>query len=153
MEAYTVNDEEAVKSGKVDAGNIHDGTDILGYRISAGSRQPSAAACRALLGKLDKVVADCNREMKAAAMGNSNSHLNRYHQSLVLMHEIIWGWSQAFRYTTAVHVFESLDRQIDKRIAALNQTAREIVGLSPPHVRRRVIGVHLLADTQSNPLL
>src|SRR5262249_3504181 len=66
MEAYDLNDRYARRMGKVDAGNIYNGTDVLGYRISGTSRQPSAAACRSLLSKLDSVVADGSRAMNAA---------------------------------------------------------------------------------------
>jgi hypothetical protein len=153
MDVYAPNDEKARKEGKVDAGNIHDGTDVLGYRISAGSRQPSAAAQRTLLLKLDKVVVDAKREMRHAAGGiSSPSHLNRYHQSMVMLHKIAWGWSQSFRHTTARHVFEVLDDQIDRRIAELRIYAFTLTKGAASAVRRRVAGTHLLADTKFHPL-
>jgi hypothetical protein len=49
-------------------------------------------------------------------------------------------------------VFEQLDKEIDMRIAILQAEARR---LAPPGnicARRRVSGVHLLADTQVQPL-
>src|SRR5207244_4090746 len=56
MNVYDLTDTKAHREGKVDSGNIHDGTDFLGYRISATSRQPCEAACKKLLGKLETVV-------------------------------------------------------------------------------------------------
>ncbi len=108
MQAYDLNDEQAARSGKVDAGNIYSGTDVLGYRISGTSRQPCAAACRALLAKLDQVVTDAKKEMKIAAAGVPSPGGRRYHRASVLMHDIVWGWSQAFRHATAGHAFEKL---------------------------------------------
>lgn len=56
MDVYEPSDAKARKEGKVDSGNIHNGTDVLGYRISGHSRQPCAAATHKFLKKLDKVV-------------------------------------------------------------------------------------------------
>jgi len=152
MDVYDESDALARKSGKFDAGNIYDGTDVLGYRISGTSRQPCAAARKAFLDKLDAVVAKGKREMKAAANGLSSSHVARYHQSMVKLHNVIWGWSQSFRNTTAVHVFESLDRQIDERIAELHNEALRLIDSGSIGTRRRVLGIHLLGDTQLEPL-
>jgi RNA-directed DNA polymerase len=153
MDVYPPSDEKALKDGKVDAGNIHNGNDVLGYRISAGSRQPCAAAQRTLLLKLDKVVLDAKREMKLAADGKpSSSHLHCYHQSMVMLHKIAWGWSQSFRHTTARHVFEALDDQIDRRIAELRTYAFAVTKGATSNVRRRVAGTHLLVDTEIHPL-
>jgi RNA-directed DNA polymerase len=153
MDVYAPSDAKALKDGKVGAGNIHDGANVLGYRISAGSRQPCDAAQRTLLLKLDKVVADAKKEMKLAAAGTASpSHLHRYHQSMVMLHKIAWGWSQSFRHTTARHVFEALDDQIDRRIAELRNHAFALTKGSASAVRRRVAGMHLLADTKFHPL-
>lgn len=152
MDVYALNNTKARKDGKVDGGNIHDGTDFLGYRISATSLQPCTAACKKFLGKLDKVVKNSRREMKAAAEGNSCSHNARYHQSMVQLHKIVWGWSQSFRHTTAKHVFNQIDKEIDKRISALQE---EVGWLNPSNdakTRRRISGIHLLEDTADYPL-
>jgi hypothetical protein len=66
MDIYEPSDDDALEKGKVDAGNIHNGTDILGYRVSGHSRQPSAQSCEKLLKKLDQVVADAKREMSVS---------------------------------------------------------------------------------------
>ena len=98
------------------------------------------------------VVKDAKREMKAAADGTSCSHNARYHQSMVLLHKIVWGWSQSFRHTTAKHVLEQIDKEIDKRIETLHEIARCLIPNGDIKTRRRVSGVHLLADTAEYPL-
>jgi RNA-directed DNA polymerase len=152
MDVYDLDDTKACRAGKVDAGTLHEGTNVLGYRISGRSRQPCPAACKNFLQKIDQVVTDAKREMAAAAHGTSSSHLHRYHQSMVMVHKITWGWSQSFCHTTAGHVFESLDRQIDIRIEALQREARNLAKSGSADVRRRVMGVHLLKDTRPRPL-
>ena len=151
MDVYDLADARARAKGKVDSGNIHDGTDVLGYRISGLSRQPCASACDRFLEKLKFLAATAKRSMHEAVLKTSNSHRHRYHQSMVLFHDTIWGWSQAFCHTTAKHVFEALDMKID---AMLRDLQREAKRLAPPgdmRSRRRVAGIHcLLHDRPSS---
>ena len=74
------------------------------------------------------------------------AHLSRYHQSMVQLHKIVWGWSQSFRHTTAKQIFERLDKDIDKRIVALNAEANRLIPAGDAATGRRVMGLHLLAD-------
>ncbi|MGY3427968.1 MULTISPECIES: reverse transcriptase domain-containing protein [unclassified Bradyrhizobium] len=152
MDVYDLTDVPARRAGKVDDGNIHDGTDVLGYRISAASRQPCSAATAAFLGKCDKLVNEAKSEMRRAAAGKSASHVLRYHQAMVMLHKTIWGWSQAFRHTTATQVFRALDQEIERRIHELRKFAYVVTQGASDEVRRRVMGVHLLSDTASAPL-
>jgi len=71
---------------------------------------------------------------------------------MVKLHKIIWGWSQSFRHTTAKHVFEQLDKEIDKRIETLEKNMLRKVPTGDPVTRRRVTGVHVLADTTEHAL-
>ena len=152
MDVYEVGDSKARHAGKVDHGNIHDGTDFLGYRVSGRSREPCKAARTKFLAKLNKVVEDAKREMKAACKGSSTSHRYRYHQSMVELHKIVWGWSQAFRHTTAKHVFQQLDKEIDHRISRLQTEARQLTPTRDAGTHRRVMGIHLLAETEEQSL-
>jgi RNA-directed DNA polymerase len=147
MNAYELTDDDALAKGKVDSGNIFNGTDILGYRISGGSLQPSEASRKRLLKKLDTVVADAERQMRASIDCAPASHSLRYHQAVIALHEIIWGWSQSFKYTTALHTFQSLDIEIEKRLTRLKHIAFRLSGSGSFVVKRRVAGIHLLADT------
>ena len=152
MDVYDTEDADAHGAGKVDRGNIHNGTDFLGYRISGHSREPCNAARKKFLAKLDAVVDDAQREMKAAAEGTSESHRLRFHQSMVEIHKIVWGWSQSFRHTTNTQVFEQLDTEINRRIHKLQSEARRLIPMDDPVIRRRVMGVHLLGETQVQSL-
>jgi RNA-directed DNA polymerase len=131
----------------VHAGNISDGTDILGYRVSGRSWQPNRASCAKLLAKLDKIVDDAKRTMKASTEGPPAAHSLRYHQAVVALHETIWGWSQSFKYTTAQHAFAGLDLDIEKRVAALRRAVHEPGAEGDYKLKRRIGGIHLLADT------
>jgi hypothetical protein len=147
MDVYELTDEDALLSGKVDAGNIFNGTDILGYKVSGHSRQPSSASCEKFLAKLDRVVSESKSAMQSAVAGTAASHTMRYHPAMVALHEIIWGWSQSFKYTTAKQVFEKLDVEIEKRTATLHQAALKLSSNGDYKLTRRVMGPHLLADT------
>lgn len=152
MDVYDVNDVQARRDDKVDNGNIYDGTNVLGYRVSGMSLQPSAEAHKNFLKKLDKVVDDAKRAMAVAPSGDPSSYKARYHQSMVQLHKIVWGWSQSFRHTTAKHVFEQIDIEIDKRIKTIQETACGLIPADDRKARRRVSGIHLLADTVGYPL-
>jgi RNA-directed DNA polymerase len=152
MDVYDLDDLESRRAAKVDAGNIHNGTDVLGYRVSGHSRQPSSAACRSLLDKLDDLVRRSRREARAVMRGASTSNDFRYHQSMVKLHNLIWGWSQAFRHSTAMHVFVQLDKEIDKRIEEIDSQVRRLVSVGKSVIRRRIMGIHVLADTPAHPL-
>lgn len=152
MDVYDLADEESVAAGKVDMGDIFDGTDFLGYRISGRSLQPSAKSRQKLLDKIDDIVTKAKVEMRIASKGVPIAQSLRYHQAAVSVHETLWGWSQSFKYTTAKHVFESLDTEIEKRIRALRQAAQEIGGGQDHQTRRRISGIHLLMDTPLAPL-
>jgi hypothetical protein len=147
MDVYCINDTAAQKSRKVDDGNLYDGTDFLGYRISGLSRQPCTAAQNGFLRKLDALVDTASRDMRAAADKKRSSRQLTYHQAMANLHDIVWGWSQSFRYTTARHVFEQLDRDINLRIETLRKEARKLGASGNMQTNRRIRGVHLLSDT------
>ena len=152
MRVYDIGDMYGLKSGKVSHGNIFDGTDFLGYRISGRSREPSKAARMKFLAKLDAVVDASKQEMMMASKCMSLSHRRRFYQSMVEIHKIVWGWSQSFRHTTANHVFEQLDSEIDRRVRLLQEEARRLIPKGDVDIRRRVMGIHLLGETQLQPL-
>ena len=152
MTAYDPSDPVAKRGGKVDQGNIHAGTDVLGYRISAGSFQPSADAQKALLTKLDKVVRLAKIAMQNAAARQTTSQLYLYHQAATMIHKITWGWSQSFKHTNARHVLQNLDKQVDARLIELQRIAQHFTRDGSPLTRRRVTGIHLLQDTHGFPL-
>jgi hypothetical protein len=114
--------------------------------------QPSDAAQKALLSKLDEIVSQARTAMHNAASGNVRSPSYLYHHAMVMMHKVTWGWSQSFKYTNVPHVLRSLDRQIDARISELQNIARRYTADASPLTRRRVTGVHLLQDTFAAPL-
>ncbi|MGC2087545.1 MAG: reverse transcriptase domain-containing protein [Bradyrhizobium sp.] len=152
MSAYDIDDEKARRSGKVDSGNIHDGTNVLGYRISAGSLQPSSAAKKALLEKIDRIILEAKHAMSDAAAGKPHSRARLYHHALTLIDRTVWGWSQAFKYANVEHALQSLDTQIDERIFSLQNTAHQLTRDASPLAKRRINGIHLVQNTYAFPL-
>jgi RNA-directed DNA polymerase len=151
MDVYDLGDASALEMGKADSGNIYQGTDVLGYRISGTSRQPCVAATQKLLTKIDDVVKKSVNAMHAAAASEEYSHAEMYVQSLAKIHRVVWGWSQSFKHTTARQTFERLDRQVDARLNGLrNELDRLSSGGSS--IYRRALGVCLLSDTVEGEL-
>lgn len=152
MDVYDRTDVAARNAGKFDEGNIYDGTDVLGYRVSGTSRQPSSAAMQAFKIKCRGLVEQAKKEMRLAATGQSPRLGHGYHQAMVLLHKTVWGWSQAFRHTTANQAFKSCDKEIERCIQELRTFALHLTRGAPNDLRRRVMGIHLLADTPVHPL-
>lgn len=152
MDVYDKTDGAARHAGKFDEGNVYNGTDVLGYRVSGTSRQPSAAAMRAFRKKCDVIIEEAKKQMSLAASGQSLSNGQGYHQAMVMLHKTVRGWSQAFRHTTATQVFQSLDKEVDRRIEELRAFALTLTQGAPAQVRRRVMGIQLLSETPSHPL-
>ncbi|MEZ0058936.1 RNA-directed DNA polymerase [Bradyrhizobium elkanii] len=152
MDVYDRTDDAARRAGKFDEGNIYSGTDVLGYKISGTSRQPSAAAIQAFRKKCDVIVEQAKKQMSLAASGQSPPNGQGYHQAMVMLHKTVRGWSQAFRHTTATHVFQSLDREIDRRIEDLRAFALTLTQGATAQSRRRVMGIQLLGETPPHPL-
>lgn len=150
MHVYELTDAARI-AGKAHLGNVHDGTDILGYRLSGLSLQPSGAARKKLLEKLDAVVDACRRDLRSAVAAPPSKPKLRVAQALHQMNEITWGWCQSFGHTTARHVLEEIDRDIDKRVSAVLVEAKRL-GSNEPVMRRRMLGVHMLNDATPRPL-
>jgi hypothetical protein len=151
MSVYDPADPIARKDGKVDSGNIFKGTDFLGYRMSGNSLQPSDAAKKKFLEKLDSVVDRAASAIEVRAKGEVTNEAT-YHSAMVELDKIVWGWSQAFRHTNVPHVWFSIDREVDKRIQRLNQIANRIIANGDRCLTRRVLGVRLLSDLAIAPL-
>ena len=152
FDAYGIHDEEAKRAGKVGHGNIHKtSVDFLGYTISAMRLQPSKASCESLLNKVRDIAKEAKKVMRNASKERPVSHLNLYSQAVVRIHDTIWGWSQSFRFSNSNHRFDALDGKIDKILDVLKMEA-DLLMKASPEARRRVTGVHLLADTRYEEL-
>jgi hypothetical protein len=149
MNVYDRADDAARRDGKFDEGNIYNGTDILGYRVSGLSRQPSSKAVETFRAKCRAIAAQAKAQMALAASGKQGQG---YHQSMLLLHKTARGWTQAFRHTTATQTFVSLDKEIDRWIGELRAFATDLTRGKSDEIRRRVMGVQVLADTHPHPL-
>lgn len=152
MDIYDLGDVAARRDGKADVGKIFDGTDFLGYRISRQARQPCAAAIATFRGKLDKAIVDTERAMKAAINGDTSLRAMTYHASMAALHKMVWGWSQAFKYTNVPHVFRQLDADVDKSIDEIDRIAAGLVPRGDRTAERRIRGIHPLVDTPTAPI-
>jgi hypothetical protein len=114
---------------------------------SGESISKRAAVHLCALGALEQA----KKEMRLAASGQLSSQGHGYHQAMVLLHKTARGWSQAFRHTTATQAFTSFDKEIDRYIEELRNFVSDLTRGATNEVRRRVMGIQLLADTPSHP--
>ena len=135
------------------AGNVFKGTDFLGLLGFPAFRSSLVVLhAKGSVDKLGTIVREAKKEMRKTFRGGSSNQKCMHYQSPVKLRGLVWGWSQSFRHTTARHVFVQLDKEVDRAMAEITTEATRLARSGPPEMRRRLSGIHLLADTPNEPL-
>jgi RNA-directed DNA polymerase len=140
-------------SSKAEAGEIRSGFNFLGCQVSPGLVQPSRVARANIVAQCISIVAEGNRSLRLAAQ-TEGLHLpkQRYVQTLSRLDRTLRGWGHAFAFCTGRQTFEHIDREVDGMVKRFREFAARLAWAQAPEVQRRVLGVHLLADTRVRPL-
>ena len=137
---------------KAAIGEIRQGFDFLGCHIQPGMVMPSKAARARLLEKVRQICRDGQRAMKSAR-DEDMPRGQRYAQTLTLLDRTIKGWGDSFAYCNARQVFKDLDKKVGAEISKLGAYANKLLKGQSQVVRRRILGVHVLEDTNWKDLL
>jgi len=134
---------------KAEEGHVDDGFVYLGCQVSSGRLvQPSEAARRKLLASVRESLMEGRRGVRAAADATDMTlPKQRYAQTITDVDNILKGWGHAFAFCTSRMVFSELDRKVDALLAEFHAFVRRHGAGMPPAIRRRILGVHLLAET------
>ena len=73
-------------------------------------------------------------------------------QTLIRIDGILKGWGHAFSFCNTPQVFVALDDKVDIAIMDFMQMCHSLGQGKTPKQRRRILGVHLLADTPLTPV-
>jgi RNA-directed DNA polymerase len=140
--------------GKAEEGSVEDGFTFLGCQVNRGNLvQPSVEARKKLIQKVRDTLRDGRTGIRVAASGQSERlPRKRYAQALVDVDNIVRGWGHAFSFCTGRMVFRDLDRKIDEMISEFFGYAKNQSFGKGPEIRRRVLGIQLLADTPARTL-
>lgn len=150
MRAYDPRSEK----GKAEEGSVNDGFTFLGCQVNRGKLvQPSVEARKKLLQKVRATLREGRKGIRVAASGRSEGlPRKRYAQALVDVDNIVRGWGHSFSFCTGRLVFRDLDRKIDDMISEFFGFAKSQSSGKGPEIRRRVLGIQLLADTPARVL-
>jgi hypothetical protein len=144
---------EPGRDQKADKGEIDDGFDFLGCFLAPGLIQPARAARQKIVSQVDAILADGRRAIaKAPRASAGRIPKQRYAQTLVKLDLVVRGWGHAFSFCDGRQCFEEIDRQIDSKVAAFRRRVSEQLHGCSAADMRRILGLHLLADTAMTPL-
>jgi RNA-directed DNA polymerase len=140
-------------SEKAEAGIIQDGFDFLGCAVSPGLIQPARLARRKILSQIDSIIDDGRRAIASARSAKPNEvPKQRFAQTLDRIDRVVRGWGHAYAFCDGRQCFGSIDRSVDAKINLFRSQTDALLSRATPETTRRVLGVHLLADTPVTPL-
>lgn len=142
------------RSDKASMGLCDEGFIFLGCRLVPGMLEPSPAACRKLIEKVDAALDDGRKGIQRARRGSGKALVGqRYVQTLARVDRIIQGWGEAFAFCNRRQPLDALDHKIDERLTDFRKDIRRKIERAADSVeRRRILGVCALADIKPRAL-
>jgi hypothetical protein len=139
---------------KAEMGDANKGFTFLGCDIHPGQISPSRDARKRLLNSIEEVLAESERLM------NDPKKLARTRRGLVdTLHEVsnvVRGWGNQYAFCNNQQLIDQLDSKISDRIkryrAHYSQVLNKLQPAKKPADSRRLLGVHLLADSKQKPI-
>ena len=143
--------EPTERSDKAFIGPINNHFEFLGYQIVPGVYPPAQKNCDGLIAavrqELETGRANILRTLKN---GGNGKRLQYYAQSLVAVDGLLRAWSGSFRASRCERTAIEIDVACNHLIANFIDFYRDRTGGVEQTVRRRVLGVHVLADDIRN---
>jgi hypothetical protein len=135
-------------SEKAEAGRIEDGFDFLGCTISPGLIQPTRSARQKMVSQIDSIFMEGSRSTSSSRDGSLRSMpRQRYAQTLVRLDHVILGWGHAYAFCNWRQAFDGIDRAVNVKMEAFRRRTDAMLSTASAAESRRILGVHLLADT------
>ena len=141
--------------GKADAGMVRQGFEFLGCDVRPGMITPNRESRRRL-----KLSVGAALESSATAMADPKKLVAERRsvvETLSEVNNVVRGWGNQYAYCNNGQVLHELDAEIDAKIEKYLSkyvAARRGLNSSRKHEdRRRLLGVHLLADSNRNPIV
>ncbi|MGO4835201.1 hypothetical protein AB4144_23395, partial [Rhizobiaceae sp. 2RAB30] len=128
-------------------GSVGDGHAFLGYKLLPGRYPPAETACKNLANKVHLLIKNGQASIDKALSGRAlNGHDRCYAQTLVAIDQTLQGWRKSFQITNCPETFDSLDRQIDRRLDDFRRFYLDKTARLTSTQRRKAVRVHLLSD-------
>jgi RNA-directed DNA polymerase len=139
-------------SEKAEAGKIEDSFDFLGCTISPGLIQPARFARQKIVSEIDSILFEGSRSTSASRAGPSRFiPRQRYAQTLARLNSVLLGWGHA-AFCNGRQSFDGIDRAVNVKMNAFRRRTDAMLSRASASEGRRILGVHLLADTPIVPL-
>jgi RNA-directed DNA polymerase len=120
---------------------------FLGYEIVPGSYRPSRRARETLIDRVNTLLKQGRVSIRRAVKGKPLTFQDRcYAQTIAAVDNTVRGWRGSFRASLCTTTFEHLDREIERRLNDFEGFFRSHTAKCEPGVRRRALGVSLLAE-------
>lgn len=139
--------DPAIDKEKADSGDVLRGLDFLGVSLKNGSIKPSRKSRQRLIRRIENVLNESAIAMSKRNIEPMQSRHTLLH-ALTTIGGITKGWAEQYSYCNERNIFQTLDREIDKKIGAYIGRYRDIRSSSfDENDKRRLLGVSLLTDT------
>ena len=152
MDAYHPSDG----SGKAKQGLVSNGLEYLGCFINDSFVHPSEKKRKELKKKIRNLLSDREQKLK---MVNSDSWRQDYSliKTLQEVSNILMGWGNQYSFCNATNLFKGIDNEIDKLIKKYfkeySNVKNKISNKNDDEGLRRLLGVHLLIESNYDPIL
>ena len=140
---------------KAKRGYTNKGFEFLGCEVSPTCIRPSQKSYRRMLRKVNDLIKDSVRLMINPAHPSFKER--SYVATLEDLNNVLQGWGNQYSFCNDIQLTENLDIEIDKRIFEYStQYIRKDTEFKAKKFRkdrRRLLGVHLLSDSKSKPII
>ena len=152
METYLPNDT----TGKSKQGKVSDGFNYLGCFINEDFIHPSDEKRKDIKIKIKKLLDEHSKGIKEI---NSSSWNNR-HSLINTINDVsntLMGWGNQYSFCNSKNLFQEIDKDINAYIEnylkEYHTVKRKLSNNKDHDGYRRILGVHLLSESKSSPIL
>ena len=138
---------------KATFGPTDKGFDFLGCEIFPGLIRPTKKKRTAFLDKVEEILQESSRLMSDPA--KTYTKRKSVIETLTDVSNVVMGWGSQYSFCNDIDILKGLDRQINEMLVNYllkYKKARDICR-DDPLSARRLLGVHLLVDCKSNPII
>lgn len=127
--------------------------DYLGCRVSPSFVQPSKEAKSRLMAKLQSTVYKSLTYLKSVQTIESPNYEHSLAGSFYNIHQTIRAWGNHYSFCNADLLWKHIDKRIDGLLMKYIGTYSSIRANLSNQNSRRALGIHLLSDSKSSPIL
>lgn len=139
-------------SDKASRGATSKGFDFLGCYVSPGLVQPSKATRDRFKKRIKSDLDASIRTMRASIKAGVISPKATYSGALQNLDRVILGWGKAFSFCSTGHWVASLDDYISSELRLFEADKAKLFSAADSTAQRRMLGVRLLAEVNSDNL-